>query len=216
MKVLVISDDTWHPAEVIEMGLAPLNGKFHMTYIRTAKDILTPEYLRGFQVVMVCKGDCINGGNHEPWFEEGVTEVMPGDFLHYVEEGGGFIALHAGNCFREGEAMTALTGNYFIGHPPRCEVSLCFEPSPLTAGAEDFTQRDEHYQIALTAGDAVPFAYSISQTGGRQVAGYTRQLGRGRVGVYTPGHTLAMLRHPSTQRVLGNLIAWTGGREEIK
>ena len=48
MRVLVISDDTWHPAEVIEMGLAPLNGQFDMAYIRTAKDILTPEYLGGF------------------------------------------------------------------------------------------------------------------------------------------------------------------------
>lgn len=216
MKVLVISDDTWHPAEVIEMGLAPLNGRFDMTYIRTAKDILTPEYLRGFQVVMVCKGDCINGGNHEPWFEEGVTEVMPGDFLRYVKEGGGFIALHAGNCFREGEAMTELTGNHFLGHPPRCEVTLHFEPSALTAGADDFTQRDEHYQIAVTAGDAVSFAYSFSETGGRQVAGYTRKLGHGRVGVYTPGHTLVMLSHPSTQRILENLLTWAGGEDEIK
>lgn len=45
MNILVISDDTWHPAEVIEMGLRPLNEKFDMTYIRSAKDILTPEYL---------------------------------------------------------------------------------------------------------------------------------------------------------------------------
>lgn len=214
MKVLVISDDTWHPAEVIEMGLAPLNDKFDMTYIRTAKDILTPEYLRKYDVAMVCKGDCINGGNHEPWFEEGVTEVMPRDFIRFVEEGGGFVALHAGNCFREGEAMTGLTGNYFLGHPPRCEVSLHFEPGPITDGAADFTQRDEHYQIAVTAVDAVPFAYSISQTGGRQVAGYTRQLGRGRVGMYTPGHTLGMLSHPSTQIILENLLAWAGGMAE--
>ncbi len=216
MRVLVISDDTWHPAEVIEMGLAPLNGKFDMTYIRTAKDILTPEYLRGFDVAVVCKGDCINGGNHEPWFEEGVTEVMPQDFKRYVEGGGGFIALHAGNCFREGDSMTELTGNYFIGHPPRCQVSLRFERTPLTEGAEDFTERDEHYQIAVAAGDAAPFAYSVSETGGRQAAGYTRVLGRGRVGVYTPGHTLAMLSHPSTQKILENLIVWAGGKGEIK
>lgn len=210
MNVLAITDDTWHPAEVIEMGLAPLNRSFNMTYIRTAKDIVTPAYLRGFDVVMVCKGDCLNSGNHAPWFEEGVTEVMPRDFLRYVEEGGGFVALHAGNCYREGDAMTELTGNHFLGHPPRCPVSLHFESSPLTEGAADFTQRDEHYQIVLAAKDAAPFAYATSQAGGRQVAGYTRRLGRGRVGVYTPGHTLAMLSHPSTQRVLANLLRWAG------
>lgn len=216
MKILVISDDTWHPAEVIEMGLAPLNSKFDMTYIRTAKDILTREYLRGFQVVMVCKGDCINGGNHAPWFEEGVTEVMPRDLQRFVEEGGGFIALHAGNCFREGEAMTELTGNHFIGHPPRCQVSIQFERSALTEGALDFSERDEHYQIDLTAEDIRPFAWSVSETGGRQTAGYTRELGLGRVGVYTPGHTLAMLAHPYTQRILENLIHWAGKISEMR
>lgn len=214
MKILVISDDTWHPAEVIEMGLAPLNSRFDMTYIRTAKDILTPEYLHRYDAVMVCKGNCINGGNHEPWFEEGVTEVMPRDFLRYVEEGGGFVALHAGNCFRQGDAMTELTGSYFIGHPPRCEVGLRFEPSPLTVGAEDFAERDEHYQIELIAKDVKPFAYTVSESGGRQVAGYTREIGRGRVGVYTPGHTLAMLSHPSTQKVLENLLTWAGENRE--
>lgn len=109
--------------------------------------------------------------------------------------------------------MTELTGNHFLGHPPRCEVSLHFERSPLTAGAEDFSTRDEHYQINVTAADAKPFACSVSDTGGRQVAGYTRELGLGRVGVYTPGHTLATLQHPSTQRVLKNLISWAGKNE---
>ena len=53
MEVLVISDDVWHPAEVIEKGLQPLSGQFHLTHVHTAKDILTPEYLRRFQTVMV-------------------------------------------------------------------------------------------------------------------------------------------------------------------
>lgn len=77
MKILVISDDTWHPAEVVELGLKPLEQQFDFTYVHDAKDILTPDYLRQFQAVALFKGDCINGGNHEPWFEEGVTEVMP-------------------------------------------------------------------------------------------------------------------------------------------
>ncbi len=210
MKVLVITDDTWHPAEVIEMGLAPLNGNFDMTYIRTAKDILTPGYLRDFDMMMVCKGDCLNSGNHAPWFEEGVTEVMPRDFRRFVEEGGGFVALHAGNCFRRGSAMTELTGSCFLGHPPRCEVSLNFERSPLTEGAVDFTERDEHYQMEIDAKDIVPFAYSTSSSGERQVAGYTRLLGQGRgrrvyAGAYLdhafpPFHTKSSGKSPALGR----------------
>ncbi len=43
------------------------------------------------------------------------------------------------------------------------------------------------------------------------MAGYTRELRQGRVAVYTPGHTLAMLSHPSTQQLLETIFE-LGGR----
>ena len=51
MKLLVISDDFWHPAEVVEMGMSSLNDRYDITYIRCARDILTPEYLAKFPAV---------------------------------------------------------------------------------------------------------------------------------------------------------------------
>ncbi len=59
MKVLVISDDTWHPAEVVEMGLAPLKRKFDMTCICTAKDIHAEVSAR------IRRGDGLQGGLHQ-------------------------------------------------------------------------------------------------------------------------------------------------------
>ena len=208
MKILVISDDTWHPAEVVELGLRPLEEQFDFTYVHDAKDILTWELLRQFDAVALFKGDCINSGNHEPWFEEGVTQVKPRDFLRYVEEGGGFLSFHAGNCFREGTEMTRLLGNYFIGHPPRCRVEVHFSAHPVTQGVEDFSGHDEHYQIEVIADDVTPFATSSSEAGGTQIAGYTRQVGKGRIVVFTPGHTYAVLSHPSTQRLFANAARW--------
>ena len=40
MKLLVISDDFWHPAEVVERGMASLNDRYDITYVRCARDIL--------------------------------------------------------------------------------------------------------------------------------------------------------------------------------
>lgn len=208
MKLLVISDDYWHPAEVVEKGLSSLNEKYEITYVRCARDILTPEYLAQFPAVLLFKSNTVNQANRNPWFEEGVTEVGPKEFREYVENGGGLIALHAGNCWKEGDEMEALIGNYFINHPPRCPVSVHFEKSPLTEGCEDFTLRDEHYHIGITAKDIEVFARSTSHGDDTQIAGYTRKIGKGHVVVFTPGHVLSVIEHPSYLRVVENAVRY--------
>lgn len=206
MKLLVISDDFWHPAEVVEMGMSSLNDRYDITYIRCARDILTPEYLAKFPAVLLWKGNTVSAANKNPWFEEGVTEVNPKEFREYVEAGGKLIALHAGNCWRQGTEMENLIGNYFIGHPPRCDVRVHFEPCALTEGCADFTLRDEHYHIGITADDIEPFAYSTSHGDDTQIAGYTRKIGKGMVIVFTPGHVLSVIEHPSFLKFLENAV----------
>ena len=40
-RVLVICDDVWHPAEVIEKGIAPLAAdRYQFEFVKAAKDIL--------------------------------------------------------------------------------------------------------------------------------------------------------------------------------
>ncbi len=207
MKLLVISDDMWHPAEVVEKGLSSLNDKYDITYIRTAKDFLTPEYLKEFACVLLFKGNSLNAANSRAvWFEEGVSEVMPRDFKAYVEAGGGLIALHAGNCWHEGEEMAELVGNVFVGHPPRCETSVHFEDCALTEGCEDYCLRDEHYHIKMVVSDAKVFAHSTSHGDDTQIAGYWREVGKGKVVAYTPGHTIWAIEHPSFLRLVENAI----------
>ena len=46
MKILVLCDDKWHPAEVVEKGMAFLTEEgFELDFVKDAKDILTPEML---------------------------------------------------------------------------------------------------------------------------------------------------------------------------
>ena len=59
MKVLLIYDDLWHPAEVIDRGLKSFPARFdeyELDCVRTAKDILTPEFVQAFPVVIIAKG----------------------------------------------------------------------------------------------------------------------------------------------------------------
>ncbi len=210
MKVLVLCDDYWHPGEVIEAGLKPLEGEFAIDYVRDAKDMLTREMLEEYGVIVCCKSNQINGANQNPWFQEEVTEVMPEDFEDWVRQGGGFLFLHAGNTYRDGELLSGLSGNSFTGHPPRCRVDLETIPHPVTEGVGAFSLRDEHYQIVLTAQDASIFLKSRSEKGGEQVAGYTRSFGEGRVCVLTPGHILEVWRQEAFLRLVRQAIEWCG------
>ena len=211
IKVLVVCDDLWHPAEVIKMGIDLIEGQdFHFDYVMTAKDILTPEYIAQYPVIICCKGNRVTAANPSPWFEDTVSEVNPAEFEDYIKNGGGFISLHSGNTAKEGSDMAALIGNVFRGHPLRCGVDVHVTADhPITAGVDkDFHIRDEHYAIDVLADDAVEFLRTSSETGGDQPAGYTLEKGDGRLCVITPGHVLAVFADKNFQTLLGNAIKW--------
>jgi len=207
MRILVLCDDMWHPAEVIKKGLADWDEVYEFEYVCDAKDILTKEMLREYPVIMNCKSDCLICGNDAVWFEDGVTEAGVPELEEYVREGGTFLSVHAGNV--SNQAYGEFVGNHFVKHPPRCEVTLKFEGRhELAEGMKDFTIRDEHYEIQVTAEDADIFLYSESESGGRQAAGYTRVLGKGKICVLTPGHILAVWKNENFRRLLERAVWW--------
>lgn len=212
VNVLVLCDDTWHPAEVIMRGLRDLqDGEFHFDYVCDAKDILTPEMLRDYPVIMNCKANSVTSGCDSLWFEEGVTEVGPREFAEYVKAGGGFLSVHAGNvAWREdGNGYVDFIGNSFVTHPPRCQVKISVKAEhPVTEGISDFEIRDEHYQLADIAEDVHVLLESVSEKGGTQIAGYVRKMGKGRICVLTPGHVLSVWQNEMFRKLLINALRW--------
>ncbi|MGN0403433.1 MAG: ThuA domain-containing protein [Acetatifactor sp.] len=188
--------------------------KYQFDFVRAAKDILTPKMLEEYPLIICCKSNNVTSGNPSPWFENMVTEVMGDEFQRYVECGGSFLSVHAGNVFMgDGDGVkqyTEFVGNRFISHPLRCKVTLKKEKDhPIMNGVEEqFDIRDEHYQIEMLAEDADIFLNSVSESGGIQVAGYTRKIGTGKLCVLTPGHTLSVWQNEQFQKILLNAIAW--------
>lgn len=217
MKVLVTCDDFWHPGEIIARGLKPLAKKgIEFDIIQAPRDILTKELLRDYDVMINAKSNCFASYNNAPWFDvELPTMVMPGDFKEYIEEGHGFIALHAGCCYsrKSQPEMSALTGSDFLGHPAQCIVRMeMMEDHPVTKGVNSFDLRDEHYCLEVYAKDIDIFMTSTSDSeAGTQIAGYTRLMGNGRFCCLTPGHNYAVLVHPEFQKILENALNWCAG-----
>ena len=215
MNVLVLCDDIWHPGEVVKRGLAPLEKDgFALDFVGAPKDILTDSFIRRYDVIVNARGNAHSPANSSaPWFEPGVTAVMPEDFRRYVEEGRGFLALHAGNTSQRPHPMADFIGNEFIKHPPQCDVTVKPKDAhPITAGVEPFIVRDEHYMINVFAPDAEVILESSSDTeAGVQIAGYVRHFGKGRLCCLTPGHNLAVLENEQYRKLLKQAIRWCAG-----
>ena len=217
MNVLLLCDDPWHPAEIIEQGLMAMDREdMFFRVVKTAKDILTPDMVRRYDCLVNCHGSSINASNPHAWFEPGVTEFGPEEFRDYVARGGGLVAVHSGLTIGGDEApqpaYTEVVGSYFISHPPRetAHMRITAE-NEITRGVGDFSARDEHYQIKITARDIEPFMETVSDRGGVTVSGYRRFFGKGRVAALTPGHTLAVWENPEFQKLFKNAIRWAAG-----
>lgn len=228
IHILVICDDLWHPAEVIETGMADLESEIcHFEYMRNPEMMLTPEIMSRYPVIINCKGNCVNSANHTPWFNAGVTEAGPKEFKDYIISGGNLISIHAGNSFCEQyisrkeecfvepcKEFVQLLGNRFIGHPPRCKVDVhvTYPEHPIMDGVKNFSVRDEHYQIELLDKNVKILFQTKSENGGKQTGGYVKHMGKGRICVITLGHTLQVWRNKSFRRIITNAIVWCGSQ----
>ena len=213
IKLLVLADDCWHPAETLMRAFKGLdNTKYLFDFVCAPRDILSKRMIRDYDAVILARGNTFSSAlNKNVWFDPDWCEVMPDDFGDYVAEGHGFISLHAGNCYKLDDCpdMVRLIGNEFKYHPKQCDVTVtATKEHPITKGVQPFTARDEHYVIDVISEDADVFLKSTSDFAPEQAAGYTRLIGKGRLCVLTPGHTLSAMGNNEYLRLISNAIDW--------
>lgn len=211
MKVLVLCDDRWHPAETVKTGLEPLKAKgFHFDFIEDAKD-WSEAKMKEYPVVILSKSNNISAANDAPW----VTEPVEQAFAKHLEQGGGLLVIHSGTAgYSENKLLRSLIGGVFDHHPEQCEVTM--EPvkeNTLTEGCNVFTMLDEHYFMQIDDTDADIIMTTRSKAG-VQPGGWTRKHGRGRVCVLTPGHNVDVWTNSNYQKLICNSLIWCGGAVE--
>lgn len=214
INVLVLCDDFWHPAEVIKRGIGSIKtNDFSFDFVCDAKDILSVEMLERYPAIISCKGNVLTSANNGVWFEDGVTEVGIKELEDYVKSGRGFLSIHSANTAKNGSPYSNFVGNVFLGHPPRCSINVEISGKHLIVqGVNNFTIRDEHYKLECIAPDAVELFRTKSESGGDQVGGYVREIGKGRLCVMSPGHILPVWEHPEYQKLVLNALTWCIGK----
>jgi type 1 glutamine amidotransferase len=206
MRVLVLCDDTYHPAAVAREGLNALQdkGEFEFDWIEDAGE-WSAERMGGYPAVVFVKSNDVSAADRAEW----MTPEAEQAFLEYVRTGKGLLVVHSGSAgYKETPVFRALMGGVFDHHPKQCSVTV--EPQeghPLAEGSESFTLKDEHYHMLFDDLEADVFLTTTSEHG-TQPGGWTRAEGSGRVCMLTPGHNVEVWLHPSYQVLLGNALRW--------
>ncbi len=204
MRVLVLADDYWHPAEVVREGLAPMTAQGYTFDWVVDGAAWSAEKMADYPLVILSKSNNTTQEDKTPWVTPEVEEA----FADYVQRGGGLLVTHSGTVYKATETLHPLIGGAFEHHPPQCAVTHTPEAGhPLTEGVEAFTATDEHYHMVVEPAVTDVFLTTTSEHG-TQPGGWTRTAGAGRVAVLTPGHNPEVWLHPSYQTLLDNVMRW--------
>jgi len=221
MRILVLCGDHWHPKEGIIEGLGPiLKTQGEVDFTSDGAEITT-ETLKKYDLLVITKGD-ETGDNPLIW----KTDENQKAILDYVENGGGLLVFHAGTVTaQENEIYNQLIGCRFRYHPRDSAVTVTpLKPHPICEGVEPFTEVDEHYWIDILKDDIdIIFASTALAQGDPEkyesepydnspaaiyASGYTREQGKGRVCVLTPGHLLPVWQNENYNKTIKNAIKW--------
>jgi len=202
-SVCVVWDDICHPLSTYRKVVEALfeQDGWALTTTTRIRDVLgmpqAPDLLVVFTV------GCPEG-------EEKLCAEEQKKLQDMVEDGMGALYVHAGlACVQEDTPEYAITCGHFVHHPePHDPTLVCALPGvehPILMGTQPFVAADEHYFCKVEVQKVKPFLCSISRAG-TEIAGWTQQLGRGRVACITPGHTEEML--DKMQTLLANAAQW--------
>ena len=221
MRVLLICDEHYHPGDVPIEGLAALKEKAQFDIVKDGK-AFKPDILSDYAVVILCKSDEASPEDRSSWKTAEIQQA----FINYVESGGGLLVIHSGTVPGDDTgAMDQLVGSKFIYHPNGVPVTVeAIKPHPVTEGVEMFCEEDEHYHMQILADDVdiLMASYAPAQGSPEKYkeepyhnspakicpCGYVRSQGKGRVCVFTPGHTAAVWRNQNFLRVIDNALHW--------
>lgn len=210
MRVSVLCDDRWHPADIVMQGLKALErDNVDYDFILDA-GAWSEEQMTYYPVTILAKSNCRSAVDSSTW----LTKEVQRAFLYYVEQGGSLLVVHSGTVgYRNEPVFRGLVGGVFIHHPPSCEVVLQWggiSPVRLNSSPGPVTLFDEHYFVELDDPQANVFMTSES-VHGKQPAGWTRLHGKGKVCVITPGHYEEVWANPFYRDILVDALNWCAG-----
>jgi len=138
--------------------------------------------------------------------------------IEFVRTGGGLVAIHCANAAMEKYPdYLEMVGTEFVGHGPIAEFGIETSDQAshiLPRLSSGFTVTDEFYKLERrTEAELTEFQHATWQFD-RQVMGYVRDFGEGRVFYTALGHDERTFRHPDFQDQVYKGLRYACGMKE--
>ncbi|WP_168121014.1 ThuA domain-containing protein [Paenibacillus sp. HB172176] len=209
-KILAYLGDYYHPREPIEAVLREAvqpeteNGELELIVAESIDEFMRRLSDKPHAAVLYAINKI--APQSEPglmWMNESHAEKI----ARYAEEGGGFLAWHAGMAsYPESSPYVRLLRGYFVMHPPL--KSVRYEGVGKWSTMMPFELLDEHYMINCDERDTEVFLRSYSEDG-ESIAGWRHEIGSGRVCCLTPAHKEEAMREQTVMQLLRECVSWT-------
>ncbi|WP_438347487.1 ThuA domain-containing protein [Paenibacillus sp. FA6] len=214
-KVLAVVGDFYHNCDLIQQSLndilSPLmaEGVVQLEYCETR--LISESLKEKPDIVILFAEDRVDPQN-EPELRWMTPEISK-QIAEYVDQGGAWIAWHAGMAsYDEDSEYVKMLRGFFVHHPSE-NIEVTYHPVvnksiPGTeTSSEVFSFLDEHYFVECDESNTNIFLRSSSQDG-EAPAGWFHTYGQGRVGCITPAHRAEGLLHPSFILCMRDLFGW--------
>lgn len=201
LHVLYLGDDGHHrPLERLRNIIHVFTEKGIQIHYTELQEEINYENLKKYDVLMLY-------GNRT-----GLPKEQETDLLRYVNEGGGFVAVHSASAsFNDSDAFVNLVGGAFKAHGVGTfRVDKINSNHPVLAGVPDFESWDETYvHMKINADNEV---LSVRTEGDHEEPWtWVRSQGEGRVFYTAWGHDQRTWTNEGFQALLENGIRWTAG-----
>ena len=149
-----------------------------------------------------------------------LTEKQEQNFLQYVQQGGGVVAIHCANVsFLENSGYVEMIGTRFTRHGPIAQFNVELTPNAeaiVPRVAPSFSVVDEFYQMEkATDAKLRPYMHGHWQFE-KLMLGYVRTYGKGRVFYTALGHDERVHTHPEFQNLIVKGIRYVTRQKEEK
>ena len=127
--------------------------------------------------------------------------------IHYVDEGGGILAIHSASAsFKQEPAYHQLLGGRFIEHgriqPYQIEAAI-----EHVANSSPLILNDELYLHEYSEDNSIWLQTSLEGT--IEPIAWTKQQGKGKVAYFAPGHRASIFQNDTVKIIIHQLIQWS-------
>lgn len=211
-KALVLVGDDPHDPGPIEDGLRPALVRAGIApYFAVDVRALSAANLEKVQLLVMLRDGANRTGDRDNPIVAWMTPEQERAIDDFVRRGGGLLALHNTTAlYPESGPFQQLVGGTYGGHGPleRFRVNVVDRMHPITRDVRDFEVADEQHTPIPDRERVRPILLSRSTEGTVGHAGWTHEVGQGRVCYLANGHTREARDHPEFRKLLRNAALW--------